>query len=88
MKTEQLTISVDGQDHVVLFRPHTSDLSVVKQVFENQEYNTDRMVRGDDVRAAYEKILRHGNIPVILDLGANIGASSLYFNLITNFNIS
>ena len=40
------------------------------------------MVRGDDLRAEYERIQLQRNVPVILDLGANIGASSLYFHLI------
>ena len=80
METKQLNINVNGQDHLISFRTDTSDIRVIKQIFEEQHYNINRLNRAADITAVYERIKAQGKLPVILDLGANIGASSLYFH--------
>jgi FkbM family methyltransferase len=80
VETKQLNINVNGQDHLISFRTDTSDIRVIKQIFEEQHYNINRLNRAADITAVYERIKAQGKLPVILDLGANIGASSLYFH--------
>jgi FkbM family methyltransferase len=50
---------------------------VIQQVFADQDYALDALKRGAELRAAYERIAR----PLIVDAGANIGASAVYFSL-------
>ena len=42
---------------------------------------TDRLNRGRDIRNRYERLVREGRRPLIVDCGANIGASAAYFSL-------
>ena len=58
-----------------------SDRDVVAQVFHTESYGTDRLNRGRDIRNRYERLVREGRRPLIVDCGANIGASAAYFSL-------
>lgn len=62
----------------VMLRRGTTDLQTFGQIFTSNDYNLRRLARWDDICAVYKTISRDG-IPLILDLGANIGLSSLYF---------
>ena len=79
--TQQISVTHNSSNYTFSYRPDTSDLTVIQQVFENQDYNTDRLNRGKELRTVYEGILANNRIPAIIDLGANIGASSIYFHL-------
>ena len=59
------TITTSKLDHEVHLRPGSTDNCVFKQIFLKQDLNVE--------------ILNNLNIETILDLGANIGMSSLYF---------
>jgi FkbM family methyltransferase len=58
-----------------------SDRDVVAQVFHSESYGTDGLVRGPDVRNRYERLVREARCPLIVDCGANIGASAAYFSI-------
>jgi FkbM family methyltransferase len=62
----------------VSLRRRTSDLATFEQVFANNDYNLRRLERWDEIVKLYDAICRDGT-PLILDLGANIGLSALYF---------
>lgn len=61
------------------FRPQTTDEHVIQQVFVNQHYSLNRLRRFDELRAFAMGENAKGKRPLIVDAGANIGASSIYF---------
>ena len=60
-------------------RPRTSDWEVVHQVFVDRQYDLAMFAQDAWIRAEYERILASGRTPLIVDLGANIGASALWY---------
>ncbi len=58
-----------------------SDASVLRQVFAGRSYDLARFPQHARVRAAMERIVAAGKRPVIVDAGANIGASAVWFAL-------
>jgi methyltransferase, FkbM family len=64
---------------MINLRPYDSDMSVLRQVFVENHYDLNKLVQMTRIRSAYASMLRAGRCPVIIDAGANIGASSIYF---------
>jgi FkbM family methyltransferase len=60
-------------------RTGSTDAAVVRQIFRNREYDFSGTEQYRAVVAAYDRILDSGQVPLILDVGANIGASSIWF---------
>jgi FkbM family methyltransferase len=59
------------------------DRGVVNQIFQHKEYAVDEASpHGRAMRKFYDGILAAGQTPLILDAGANIGASCLYFSCV------
>ena len=56
-----------------------NDLSIAKQIFQEEHYNIDVMPRADEIRDEYASILAAGKTPLIIDCGGNIGMSAKYF---------
>lgn len=65
----------------VYLRPGDSDNIVMSKIFVDREYDLDRVIQGERVRAAYEKILSEGRVPLIIDAGGNIGLAARFFSL-------
>jgi FkbM family methyltransferase len=70
-----------GGEHAFRHRDTPADRGVVAQMFEAQDYSFSRLQRGAELYRWYEDFAREGGRPLILDAGANIGASTLFFSL-------
>ena len=55
------------------------DSSVLDTIFPKYVYRLDGMMRTDDIYANFKNIISLGRRPLIVDCGANIGASSYFF---------
>jgi FkbM family methyltransferase len=60
-------------------RPKSGDAAVVSQVFSLLQYDTSQFPQHARVVKAYNDILARNHRPLILDLGANNGASARWF---------
>jgi len=69
----------DGRERALRHRGTRADLGVIAQIFEAQDYALAPLQRGAELHALYGRIAAAGRAPLILDLGANIGASVLWF---------
>lgn len=74
----EFRVRVKGVGEMVL-RPRTADPAVVSQVFSWLQYDLSQFPHHARITQAYREILNRGHRPLILDLGANNGASARWF---------
>ena len=73
-----LNIKFNGMPFDFRYRKSSiGDRGVIDQIFKNQDYNFSNWYQGKKLLDYYEKI-KDSN-PLIVDAGANIGASAVYF---------
>src|SRR5690606_16005456 len=70
-KKTKSTVTVKTRDRI--------DYAVAKNLFAKADYDLAALSRTDDICARYNEIIASGHTPLIIDAGANIGASTLYF---------
>jgi FkbM family methyltransferase len=74
------TLTLGPATRQLFFRKGTSDEHVIKQIFVDQHYNLGRC--GERAKEILDLVKRQeaaGRKPLIVDAGANIGASAIYF---------
>lgn len=74
-------IELNGTKRVCYFRKDTSDLNVLNQILRGRAYDISRIPRYREIEAALETQAAAGLAPLIIDAGANIGVSALFFAL-------
>lgn len=74
---ETATVQVAGRKHQLRYRHGTSDEHVIRQIFGQAQYSYAHLRRA----AELDRIAREAEYPLIIDAGANIGASAVYFAL-------
>jgi len=78
----QLRVSAFGQSRDVALRSGTSDWMTFDQIFIDEDYDLRPLARYGELHGMYESMVREGKTPLIVDLGANVGFSALYFSLV------
>ncbi len=63
------------------YREGTSDEHVMQQIFVNQDYSLSRLPLHAQINEYAKARMIRGMRPLIVDLGANIGASAMFFML-------
>jgi FkbM family methyltransferase len=79
MSIAAINLSFNGINRDFQYRPDTSDLAVIKQVFSGSDYDLKRLRRGPELGEFYQAAIASKRPPLIIDGGANIGASSVFF---------
>jgi FkbM family methyltransferase len=74
----QINLALGSANKTFHFRRGTSDEGVIEEIFKKGDYNFGRLRRGAELSALYTRISASRS-PLIIDAGANIGASSVYF---------
>jgi FkbM family methyltransferase len=70
----------EGNTLPFTFRNHSAgDKGVIQQIFVNQDYDLSQLARAKDIAAEYTRIVNAAHAPLIIDCGANIGASPIWF---------
>ena len=64
---------------ISFFSRGEADSSVLDSIFLKTDYKFDSLPTQPSVKARYIQIIKSGKQPLIVDCGANIGASTAYF---------
>jgi FkbM family methyltransferase len=78
MQTLELQLK-NGTRRNFSHRGTKADMGVIQQIFVNKDYSLDRLRRGAELRDLYRSFVKGGKTPLIIDAGANIGASVCWF---------
>ena len=77
-----MEVSLERQAATVHLREGTADWMTFDQIFIEEDYDLRRLTRIDELKKIYRAIVSSGKAPLIVDLGANIGLSAIYFKLV------
>lgn len=80
MERDKLEITLGLSNRHILFRPGTSDQAVIDQIFAYHNYDLARLRRGQELFDIYDRLAASSRLPLVIDAGANIGASAIYFD--------
>jgi FkbM family methyltransferase len=77
----RLTIQTPGKVRTLYFRPGTSDTAVILDTFQKWQYSLKRLPHWPEILSFLKRCDQEGRRPLIIDAGANIGASAAFFAL-------
>jgi len=80
MELGRFDVSLGNSTRSVLFRYGTSDEAVLQDVFTHKSYDLARLRRGPELIHLYNRIVASSKSPLIIDGGAYIGASTIFFD--------
>jgi FkbM family methyltransferase len=73
------TLRFGPSSRQLYFREKSSDEAVMKQIFVHQQYNLNRFARYGELMRFGKRQEERGLRPLVVDAGANIGVSAVYF---------
>ncbi len=80
MKLETCVVNINGEHIEFKFRPVSAgDKGVLQQIFGNEDYRVAQWTQGRSLLDYYAAREKRGET-LIVDAGANIGASAVYFS--------
>jgi FkbM family methyltransferase len=68
-----------GAKYLFRHRGSYADLGVIEQILTNRDYALEALTRGEEMTAHYRALISAAKTPLIIDCGANIGASARWF---------
>jgi FkbM family methyltransferase len=74
----RVTVPLKGMGAIAV-RPGDSDYDSFRQVFIYRQFDIEDTPQGARLRQFYNSRLASGGVPVIIDAGANVGASAIWF---------
>lgn len=77
--TKLVPVTVQGFPHPIYLRAGTSDLYIFLQVIMDREYEIRSYRQFQKLNDLYQKTKSEGRRPLIIDCGANIGLSAVWF---------
>jgi len=79
MKKATVNIKIDNVDNLFYFRENSKgDKGVIRQIFADRDYDISKWAQGKKLLEYHRKISQDHR-SLIIDAGANIGASALFF---------
>jgi O-antigen biosynthesis protein len=79
IELNSVQVKIGSATRLFYFRPQSSDVGVIRQIFQDQDYELRRLRRYSEIVQFIRCSKTGSKKPLIVDAGANIGASSLYF---------
>lgn len=80
MSASVLNIDLGADHRAFHYRKGSLDEVAIVQELKVSSYNFSRLRRGNELSDYYERLSASGKTPLIIDAGANIGASTIYFH--------
>lgn len=77
-KASTFEVNVKGVG-LVRMRRSSSDLTIIRHIFRERAYELKGFPQSAAITECYQSILKSGQTPLIIDAGANIGASAIWF---------
>lgn len=72
-------LKLPGLPRPLLVRADTSDIDVFVQIFLHKEYDTENFPQHRIIEERYRQLLDHKITPLIIDCGANVGMTTVWF---------
>jgi hypothetical protein len=79
MQTATLNLTLGHADRTLQYRKGTNDEIVIVQALKSSAYNIGQLRRAQELFGFYGRLAQTDNAPLIVDAGASIGASAVYF---------
>jgi FkbM family methyltransferase len=77
---EQVNVQLNNENRTFFVRSDSpGDRGVIKQIFQKRDYDLSKFAQRANLADYYAALVNSGKKQLIIDAGANIGASVLYF---------